>query len=89
MHCEVFKDGEGKPVGFICGSTRSPRKVCNFCNRHWVAFLCDLPVSPHKSCDRGICEKCRVTVGGGKDYCPKHALEDEPAQQGSLFEVNP
>ena len=70
MHCEPFRDEEGRVTGFVCGP--KPRaKPCAFCGRP-SSRLCDgrwVVDGKKTSCDKPICETHRVALPGNRDYC--------------------
>lgn len=85
MHCEVVRDGEGKPYSLLCGGKKVDRNVCPFCRRHFIGYLCDFPTRPDRPCGVGICEQCQTTTEDGLNFCPRHAIVERPAKQASLF----
>lgn len=76
MPCMVYKTDTGSV--FIC-SSRGGRKLCAFCGRP-AGYLCDHPVGRDKTCDKAICEKCKVVVGKDLDYCPDHVAKGRGAK---------
>jgi hypothetical protein len=68
-------------IGFVC-SSREPRKSCS-CGRASTA-LCDYPLTGSKAgktCDKPLCDRCRVRIGDNVDRCPAHhALEQQAAK---------
>ena len=72
MTCRVVASGQGV-LAIAC--TRTPRAPCYACQRASSA-LCDFPLAGPKTgqtCDRALCESCRVKVGPNRDYCQPHA----------------
>ena len=82
MPCVTLFDQDGKAVGHACvRGSRATR--CHFCKKNSVAFLCDYPTRPGKSCSKGMCDECvthaAVAMEFGNsmlsdtiDYCPNH-----------------
>jgi hypothetical protein len=81
------KDGQPDTIAHI-NMGRSPRRKCGFCNTGWVEALCDFPVAPGKTCDRGMCRRCGTRIAHEVDHCPNHkgkTPSPPPAEQNSLF----
>lgn len=59
--------GGGTALVSISGNA----KACRSCGR-LASFACDMGRRDRASgtCDAPICERCRVPVGPGRDYCP-------------------
>lgn len=75
---------------FVCGA-RPRRRNCQTpaCPNAGV-FECDAPVKradwKSQTCDRLMCEQCRVQVPGGAgtvDYCRPHATKAEEARRAA------
>ena len=62
-----------------------PEERCEICKIRKAKRLCDYVVDEvwtsidfqkHAiTCDKKLCEKCAVRLGGETDFCPKHAAE--------------
>lgn len=86
MHCTVIKNNEGHPIGMICRGSRTPRRLCKFCQVEFARKLCDFDTGRGKTCDAPMCDKCATEVGTDRDYCPDHKHEKgEPAQAALSF----
>lgn len=57
----------------MCGSKPLPQP-CSVC-QGMSGYLCDYPLSSGKTCDRPLCESCRIKFGARLDYCPEHLKE--------------
>lgn len=75
MTCEHVKLPSGG-VAIVCG--RGPRPIkCAHCGARGRR-LCDFVTEPArnhalaKTCDKGLCDACAVSVGKGIDHCPDH-----------------
>lgn len=79
--CVLFnRDGTG---GAVIHSTK-PITACGVCVAKVSAYLCDYPtvamgaLGKTGTCDKPLCDDCRVPQEDGVDYCPMHARgEDE------------
>lgn len=73
--------GGGRAI--VC--TSRPAKACATCQGRLAAYLCDFPIAPGKTCDKPLCNECRVHLSVDKctsavDYCPDHAGSDSELQ---------
>lgn len=84
MPCDIIRDGQGTPVGFVCGGRRRGKKEPCFvrdCIRHGEV-LCDYVVARPRpdrkavTCDRLCCRNHARRVGKDKDYCLEHFLKE-------------
>ena len=84
MPCNIIRDVQGAPVGFICGGRRRGKKEPCFvrdCQRRGEV-LCDWilhrpgPDRPALTCDRLCCRNHGRRVGKDKDYCLEHFLKE-------------
>jgi hypothetical protein len=62
---------------------------CQQCGGPEGPWGCDGVVSkaPYRICNRALCERCRVHVPAGADYCRTHAIERglvsrDPGEEG-------
>lgn len=64
MPCEWYeKDGSVIHVNRR-GSTKGPRRHCNFCGEdYYGGKLCDFPVGNGRTCDAQMCDECARTLG--------------------------
>ena len=78
MRCTRYAVPGG--VAIVC-SARERQKPCS-CGRRATA-LCDYPLTgakAGKTCDKPLCDSCRVRVGVDEDRCPAHhRLEQDAA----------
>jgi len=61
------------------------KERCVVCRKRKATILCDFVVDEYwtsidfqthaQTCDRQLCEKCAVHLGGRTHFCPKHARE--------------
>lgn len=78
----IMRDGQGRPIGFICG--RGPRsKPCLYCGRP-SSRLCDFALTGKwagRTCDKAMCQGCTWSPEPEKDYCRAHRalIEKEKA----------
>lgn len=77
MTCEFIEHTapDGSPVCVIVCSRGRRRSPCSHCGRHAADLLCDYPLTGKKAgktCDRKLCRKCAVHLGG-LDFCPPHS----------------
>lgn len=68
-------------TALICGGRQ---KLCPFCHNQYVTKLCDYPLSPRKTCDAGMCNRCATSITHEVDYCPNHKNLRPAAQQSVL-----
>lgn len=77
MTCRTVKIGD--QVGIVCSRGQRPRK-CSACRERRATKLCDYVVGFHSgvqdpnTCDKPLCDRCAVSVGQDRDYCPSHGL---------------
>ena len=92
MSCSVIQDSELGTV-IACSRGRGRRRHCFSCG-NVAKYLCDAPLErvryPRKSrsrtCDRPLCDACRIEVAPGLDLCQSHrSLEQAVRGQLSLF----
>ena len=69
MACKVIKTRDFSAI--VCSRGGRPIR-CTKCGRP-ANRLCDWPVLPGKTCDKGICASCSYQPELGTDYCPDHA----------------
>ena len=69
MGCEFIKTPDGATV-IMCSRGRKSTP-CHYCGKPSIA-LCDYPTESGKTCDKPICNSCRVKIGPDVDYCWKH-----------------
>jgi len=68
-------------VAFVCCRGKRETKPCFFCGNPSTS-LCDFPrhalddfrrdIFGSKTCDRPLCNDCRVKIGVDTDICPDH-----------------
>ena len=85
MPCHPMIGPDGKGNGFICSRGRREKPKCFFCGKPSTS-LCDFPtkalkdfrrdVSTSKTCDRPLCNTCRVKIGIDTDICPDHDKQE-------------
>jgi hypothetical protein len=56
---------------WICGDYE-PFPTCKVCGLA-AENLCDFEVSPGKTCDVPICERCAIQIGPDAHLCPSHS----------------
>ena len=62
-------------TAIVCG--RGARTLrCSGCGQPGAGKLCDYPVVRMNgnagTCDRPLCERCAISIGPGRDFCPPH-----------------
>ena len=85
MPCNFYHDPEGRFSMVICSRGRREKPKCFFCGNPSTS-LCDFPtkalkdfrrdVETSKTCDRPLCNSCRVKIGIDTDICPDHDKEE-------------
>jgi ribosomal protein L34E len=83
MTCRIVKIPGGVSV-IACGPRRPKKNEprCHRCNAP-APYLCDFVTGTEdrgiatikKTCDRPMCDTCRVPIAGGKDVCRPHYQE--------------
>lgn len=74
MKCSVIK--HNGVAAILCG----PRRIAACAKCGEIATKeCDFVVQRahagnHKLCDKPLCDRCAVSVGKNKDYCPDHPM---------------
>lgn len=66
MHCAHLPGGI-----IVCSSWRIRRGALCKCGLV-AAFMCDWPIGRRKTCNKPLCERCRVEAGPQRDYCEDH-----------------
>lgn len=72
MGCRTINIPGG--FGIVCSRGAVPK--CGSCRQYTHTKLCDYPLIGEmqgRTCDMRLCERCAVSVGPNKDYCPAHA----------------
>jgi len=72
MYCDRIPIAGG--VAIVSRGGRRPACEVVGC-RGRADFQCDYPLKGKKAgktCDRHLCERCRISQGGDRDYCPQH-----------------
>jgi hypothetical protein len=65
---------EDGTTAIVCGSGPRPRaKPCKCGARS--TKLCDYPIGGRKTCDAPLCDRCAVSMGRNRDWCPDHSQE--------------
>lgn len=75
MPCEKTDLGGGNFAITCSRGQRTPACKTPGCGGRGQ-FLCDYPLEGKragKTCDRPMCDRCRVSMGPGRDYCASHA----------------
>lgn len=56
--------------------TSRPTKACSICESRLAAYVCDFPTPSRKTrtCDKPLCDQCRVSPEPDIDYCPTHKV---------------
>lgn len=67
MPCQRFGTADGM-IGIICTKT----VYCAYCGKPHTS-LCDYPVGNNKTCDKPMCDYCRVIIGDNIDVCREHS----------------
>lgn len=74
MTCERFEFPGG--VATICSRGRRTKPVPPCACGNPATHACDYSLGSRKTCSRSLCERCRVQMDKGKDFCPAHAEMD-------------
>lgn len=83
MPCEIIRDGQGAPMGFVCGGRRRGKREPCFVRdcRRPGEVLCDwivLRSAPNRQpvrCSRLCCRNHARHVGKDTDYCLEHFVK--------------
>lgn len=72
MVCRTLHDGDGKPIGILCGP-RPRQHKCAVCGEPGADRQCDglRPDKKSGTCDAWIHLHCGRHENGDKDFCPK------------------